>query len=214
MTHFRIAWLAFKLHWLVLIVSTLLLFGSWVALEVTVISLQRLGVGLNIVLHAVFLLVFSGLMVGIHHISIQIIDGASPTLRSLTGLFVRAPSYLLAICLYFMAVVAGLIILVLPGIFLAVRYGLFGQVLGSRRVSALEALHEAASLSTGRWWNLFRFFLMVVVLNIAGAAILGVGLLITFPVTLLATTSLFRSLHPATPPSIGNHPRKTTYFSE
>src|SRR5687768_12047674 len=199
MTHFRIAWLAFKLHWRLLIFSTLVLFASWVFLEVAVIKLQRLGVGLNIVLHTAFLLLFSGLMVGIHNISIQIIDGASPTLRSLTGFVARGPSYLLAICLYFMAVVAGLILLVLPGIYVAVRYGLFGQVFASRRLSALDALREAASLSRDRWWDLFRFFLVVVVLNIAGAAVLGVGLLITFPVTLLATASLFRSLqlHPA-----------------
>jgi hypothetical protein len=83
---------------------------------------------------------------------------------------------------------------------LAVRYALFGQVLADRPGSALDALREAASLAQGRWWALFGSLLAVAVCNLAGAAMLGLGLLISFPVGLLATASLFRGLQQQTAP--------------
>jgi len=60
--------------------------------------------------------------------------------------------------------------------------------------SAVEALRDAGSLSQGRWWAVFEFLLAVTALTIAGAALLGLGLLIPFPVALRATSRLFRTL--------------------
>ena len=38
------------------------------------------------------------------------------------------------------------------------------------------------------------YMLLVLALNLAGAALLGLGLLVSYPVTLLATASFFRTL--------------------
>jgi len=193
-THIRIAWCAFKLHWRVFVLSELILFGSWVSLELAVVTLHRLGVALNVILHLAFLALFSGLMMGILSMALQVVDGGVPTLKCLTGLLSRGPRYFLALCLYLTAVIGGLLLLGAPGVYLAVRYALFGHVLATKKVSPLDALRHAGSLSQGHWWALFGFFLEVTALNLAGAALLGLGLLISFPVALLATSSLFRAL--------------------
>lgn len=197
-THLRTSWRLYKLHWSVFTLSVLVLFGSWVSLELSVVALHRLGVALNVVLHLAFLFLFAGLMVGIHGIALQAVESAqAPTLESLTAQLARGPSYLLALCLYVAAVAAGLVLLVVPGVYLAVRYAFFWHVLAARpAASALDALREAASLSRGRWWTLFRFLLTVAALNLAGAALMGLGLLVSFPVALLATSSLFLSWQP------------------
>ncbi len=200
-THLRIAWCAFKLHRRVLVLSVFILVGSWVILELTVVALHRFGVVLNVVLHLAFLVLFAGLMVGIHSIALQAVDGRSPTLKSLTSLLARGPTYLLALCLYCLAVAGGLLLLVVPGVYFAVRYALFGHVLAAGQASALEALRAAGSLSQGRWWVVSGLLLAVSALNIAGAALLGLGLLISFPIALLATASLFRTLHRPTNPA-------------
>jgi hypothetical protein len=192
--HLRIAWCAFEAHWRVFVLATLVLFGAWAGLELAVATLHRLGVALNVVLHLAFLVLFSGLMVGFHGIALQAIEGRAPTLKDLTGLLARGPTVLLAWCLYCLAVAAGLVLLVVPGVHIAVRYSLFGHVLASRQASALDALREAGSLAQGRWWALCRCLLAVAALNLAGAAILGLGLFISLPVGLLATASLFRAL--------------------
>jgi hypothetical protein len=81
-----------------------------------------------------------------------------------------------------------------PGVYIAVRYALFGHILASRRVSGLETLREAGALSQGRWWKVCCFLLLLLALNLAGAALLGLGLLVSFPVSLLAASSFLRTL--------------------
>lgn len=178
----------------------LVLFSSWVGLEVAVVVLQRWGIIPNVVLHVGFLVVFSGLMVGIHRIALRAVDGETPTLSELTGFLGRGPTFLLAASLYSIVVVAGLLLLVLPGVYVAVRYALFGHALASKHASAVGALRDAAAVSRGRWWPLCRFMLLVLAFNLAGAAVLGLGLLVSYPVSLLASASLFRTLQDRPPP--------------
>jgi uncharacterized membrane protein len=192
--HFQNAWKAFKSYPRVFLISMLILFGSWAALEVAVVALQRFGVVVWLILHLAFFVFFSGLMVGLHRIAQETVDGKAPKLANLTSLLGRGPTFLLAFCIYSAVVLVGLAFLVVPGIYVAVRYALFGQVLATTSTTAPQALRDAAALSDGRWWTLFPLVLMAILLNLAGMAFLGLGLLITFPVSLLATSDLYRSL--------------------
>jgi uncharacterized membrane protein len=192
--HFQNAWKAFKSHPRVFVISMLILFGSWTALEVAVVALQRFGVVVWLILHLAFFVFFSGLMVGLHRIALETVDGKAPKLANLTALLGGGPTFLLAFCIYSAVVVVGLVLLVVPGIYVAVKYALFGQVLATTSTTAPQALRDAAVLSDGRWWTLFPLLLMALLLNLAGMAFLGLGLLITFPVSLLATSDLYRSL--------------------
>jgi uncharacterized membrane protein len=198
--HFGIGWRAFKSHSSVFVISMFVLFASWVVLEVAVVALQRFGLVVWLVLHLAFFVLFSGLMAGLHRIALETVQGETPRLANLTALLGRGPTFLLASCIYFVAVAGGLTLLVVPGIYVAVRYAFFGQVVARRSTSALTALRDAAALSEGRWWTLCVFLVLILLLNLAGAAVLGVGLLITFPVSLLATSDLYWSLRqPAKP---------------
>ena len=114
-----------------------------------------------------------------------------------TASFAPGPSYLLAFSLYLVSVVAGLLLLVVPGVYVAARYALFGPVFATKQATALEALRDAGALSYGRWWALCRFLAAGVALNVTGAALLGLGLIVSFPVSLLAACSLFRALQQA-----------------
>ena len=192
--HFANAWRLFKIHYRILIGSFAILFASWVSLEVAVVALQSWGVALNVVLHILFLLAFSSLSVGIHRMALQAVDGGVPTLSVLRNAFTGAFTYLLAILMYSAAVLAGLLLFILPGIYLAVRYALFLHVLASEDRTLSGAFREAALLSEHRWWALFRFFGVATILNIAGACLLGIGLLVAFPVLVLAGASMFRTL--------------------
>lgn len=143
MTHsakadFAAAWQLFTRHWRVLVAAEFVLFALWVILEVTVVAVTRLaaaigwvpaGIAVNVTVHVAFLLIFSGLVVGLHRIALDVVDGGAPTLSTLTHFLKVGPTYLLALALYCLAVFAGTVALVLPGIYLAVRFAFFGQVL-------------------------------------------------------------------------------------
>jgi hypothetical protein len=201
LTDFETAWQLFTRHWRVLVAAEFILLALWVTLEVSVVAVTRLasaagwvpaGIAVNVVLHVAFLLVFSGVLVGLHRIALDAADGGTPTLSTLTHFLKVGPTYLLALALYCLAVLAGTLALVLPGIYLAVRLAFFGQVLASGKASAFGALRDSAALCADRWWSLFVLFFLAFALNLLGAAILGLGFFVTFPVTLLATTLRFR----------------------
>ena len=196
--HFRIAWRAFIGHPRVLVTSMVVLFASWVCLEVAVVALHRWGVIFNVFLHFAFLLLFAGLTTRLVVISNEVLNGQEAGIGSLADSLERGPQALLAFCLYVIGVAAGLILLVVPGVYFAVRCALFGMVVATREVSAIESLRAAGSLSQGRWWGTCSFFLKVLALNLVGAALLGLGLLVSVPVSILATGSYYRSLELAT----------------
>ena len=106
----------------------------------------------------------------------------------------RGPAYLLALGIYCLTVSGGLVLLIVPGVYLAARYCLFAQIIADTSASALSALRKAAALARGSWASLSALFLIAFLFNIAGMALLGIGLIISFPVSLLAIAGFYLSL--------------------
>jgi hypothetical protein len=197
-SHFETGWRLFKSRASVFVVSMLLLFLSWVVLEIAVVSLHRLGLAVWLVLYLAWLFLFSGMLVGLHVMALKSVDDEIPRVGDLFGSLERGPAYLLALSIYCLAVSGGLVLVIVPAIYLAIRYCLFAQVITETSASALAALRKAAALAHGNWASLGALFLIAFLLNIAGMALLGLGLIISFPVSLLAIDGFYRSLQPAT----------------
>jgi uncharacterized membrane protein len=196
--HFQTGWRLFKSHAGAFVISMLLLFISWAVLEIAVVFLYRLGFAVWLVLHLGWLLLFSGMLVGLHLMALKNVDGEIPRVGDLFASLARGPAYLLALVIYCLVVSAGLVLLILPGIYLAIRYCLFAQIITDKSASALVALQRAAVLARGNEWDLGALFLIAFLLNVAGLTLLGVGLVVSFPVSLLAIAGFYRSLQPAT----------------
>lgn len=196
----RVAWDLFKRYWVAFLLAQLVLVAAWLVLEVAVLAAQRSGIPTLVgwvvwlLLHLAFLWVYCGLMAGIHAMALQAVDGGAPTFATARTRFDRAPGYLAASLLYWAAVLVGLGLAVVPGILVAVRWGLFRFIVAGKSRSALSSLHAAAALSTARRWQLSRVLVLAAVLNLAGAALLGLGLLVAFPVSVLLRARAFRTL--------------------
>jgi uncharacterized membrane protein len=150
------------------------------------------------VLHLAWLFLFAGMLVGLHVMALKSVDGENPRVGDRFGSLERGPTYLLALGIYCLAVSGGLVLLIVPGIYLAIRYCLFAQSFTDTSASAVVALRKAAALARGNWASLGALFLIAFLLNIAGMALIGIGLVISFPVSLLAIAGFYRSLQPAT----------------
>jgi hypothetical protein len=196
-SYFETGWRLFKSRASTFVVSMLLLFLSWVVLEIAAVFLHRLALAVWLVIHLVWLFLFAGMLVGLHVMALKSVDDEVPRTGDLFGSLERGPAYLLALSIYCLAVSGGLVLLIVPGIYLAIRYCLFAQVITDTSASALGALRKAAALAHGNWAPLGVLFLIAFLLNIAGMALLGIGLIISFPVSLLAIAGFYRSLQPA-----------------
>lgn len=195
---FETGWRLFKSRVSVFVASMLLLFLSWVVLEIAVVFLHRLGLAVWLVLHLAWLFLFSGMLVGMHVMALKSVDAEIPRVGDLFASLERGPTYLLALGIYCLAVSGGLVLLIVPGIYLAIRYCLFAQIITDTSASALSALRKAAALARDNWGSLGVLFLIAFLLNIAGMALLGIGLIVSFPVSLMAIAGFYRSLQPAT----------------
>jgi hypothetical protein len=198
MPHFQIGWRLFKARAGVFVVSMILLFLSGIVFKVVLLVLHRSGFAVWLMLLLAWLLVCSGMIVGLHVMALKSVDGGVPRVDDLFGSLALGPAYLLALALYCVAVGLGFALLIVPGIYLAIRYCLFAQIITDKSAGALAALRNAAVLARGNWLQLGALFLVALLLNVVGAAILGFGLVISFPVSLLAIAGFYRSLQPIT----------------
>lgn len=102
--------------------------------------------------------------------------------------------YLLANVAATAIVIVGLILIIVPGIIVALALLFVNFIVIEREISAADALRESARITKGYRWQLFGLLLAVVGINILGLLCLGVGLLVSIPVSTLAIVHAYRSL--------------------
>lgn len=103
-------------------------------------------------------------------------------------------TFLAAALLYTVIVTIGLVLFIVPGLYLAVRYVFVSFLVADRRADVLGAFGESSMLSRGVRWKLFFLMLVLFVLNLVGAMFFGLGLFITVPVSVFALTMVYRRL--------------------
>jgi len=173
----------------------LTLFGTWVALEIVVIAGQRLGILLWAAAHVAFLIFAAGVEVGLLQICLALCDGGRPTYADAFTQLALGPKFLAGQMLYLLMMVIGLLLLVVPGIYLGVRYALFGFCLATGETNLMRSFQHSAILSTGSKTYLLWILVFLLVLNVLGAGLLGIGLFITVPLSVLMMTTIYRQLN-------------------
>jgi uncharacterized membrane protein len=96
--------------------------------------------------------------------------------------------------LYFLIVLAGTILLIIPGIYWAVRYRFSMYAVIDEGLGPVDAIKRSGQLTRGVWWHLFLFYLVMIGINIIGTCLCIIGLLFAIPVMIVAEAYIFRSL--------------------
>jgi hypothetical protein len=88
-------------------------------------------------------------------------------------------------------ITAGLILLVVPGIYLAVAYLFPLPLILDRGIDFWQAMELSRRVVTRRWFSFFGFALLLFLVNLAGALVVLVGLLVSVPVSFLAIAAAY-----------------------
>ncbi|MCP8463161.1 DUF975 family protein [Pseudomonas sp. ZM23] len=88
----------------------------------------------------------------------------------------------------------GLLILVLPGIYLSVAYILAIPLVVERKLSPWQALETSRKAITQHWFKVFGMFLALGVIVLVSAIPLGIGLVWTLPLAIIAIGVLYRTI--------------------
>jgi len=139
---------------------------------------------------------FLGQLIAIVWISLAlaIVDGREITTDTLLPSGATLISYLIASFLFSLMLGIGLVLLVIPGLIVAVVFGLYGWALVDKALDPIEALRHSSRITSGHRWQVVAFLLAALVLNLVGVLLLVVGVLVTSAVTLIAAGHVYRQL--------------------
>lgn len=130
---------------------------------------------------------------GLIRVNLEFVDNKKP---KYDDLFYYKPfiNYLLASIVYGLIVGIGFLLLIIPGVILALRLQFFTYLLVEKGVGPIESLKKSWEKTKGNTWNLLLFWLLLAGINILGALALGIGLFATVPTTMVATAYVYRKL--------------------
>ena len=191
---FNSAWPLFKKRFGLFAAVLLTIFGAWVALEIVVIAGQRFGILLWTVAHLAFLLFFATMEIGFLRICLELYDGREPEIADAFPHWSLGLKFLAGQIVFLLMVVIGLLLLVAPGVYLGVRYALFGFCMADAEADLMDSFRQSAILTAGIWIDLLGVLAALLLLNVLGASLLGLGLFITVPLSALVTTAIYRQL--------------------
>jgi uncharacterized membrane protein len=181
--------------------NALFLVGVYVAVSITVSVIESadeygpVSSGYaSFVIGMISFLVYMVLRLGTIRITLKFKDGVMPEFADLFNRWPLAFSYLAASLLYFLMVMVGLALFVLPGIFIAVRFYFYGYFISDGELNPIDALRKSLALTRGFGVELFVLGVALLGLNILGLLCLVLGLVVTMPVSGLAMAFVFRHL--------------------
>ncbi len=102
--------------------------------------------------------------------------------------------YLFGSIIYSVIVIAGFLLLIIPGIIWSLKFQYFSYAMVDKNLGPIDALKESSRITKKVKINLLLFNILLILINILGMLALGIGLLLTVPTTLLANVYVYKHL--------------------
>ncbi|AZZ90305.1 hypothetical protein EUZ85_06060 [Hahella sp. KA22] len=108
--------------------------------------------------------------------------------------FNKALPLLLTVIVMYILIFIGFILLVIPGIYLAVSYYLALPLVVEKDLSIWQALEASRKAITKRWFAVLGLFLLLGLINFVAMIPLGIGLIWTIPMSMICYGALYRNI--------------------
>jgi len=143
----------------------------------------------------------SVISLGWTRITLKLHDGQGVEMSDLIEPYPLIWKYVGASILAGIAISIGFLILIVPGVFLAIRLGFFPYAIVDGGAGPVEALQKSWEITKGSFWHLFGLGIALALVNMVGVIALGIGLLVTVPTTAIAMAYVYRRLPERAPAS-------------
>lgn len=137
-----------------------------------------------------------GLYLGAYSIALQTVAGKKPKYDELFSKFNASLMfrYFLTSLLVGVICTIGFFLLIIPGFIFGIRLGFFSYILLDKKLGPVESVKASWNLTKGHMKELITLMLFMIGINLLGFAAFGVGLLLTMPLSLLASTYAYHKL--------------------
>ncbi len=137
--------------------------------------------------------------IGLIKIALGFCDEQRPVLGTLFDAWDCFWRYLGAAVLYFLIVLGGFILLIVPGVVLSIKFGLCFYFVVDKGLDPIDALKASSRTTMGVKWQLFGFGILCFLINLLGLLCLLVGMFATLPTVMVANALVYRQLTAQTP---------------
>lgn len=114
------------------------------------------------------------------------------------GVFFKGFDHFVPLILYSIVasllIALGFVLLILPGVYLAVAYGLAIFFVVFYKMEFWDAMEWSRKVVTKRWWKFFLLLIVLAFINLGGALAFGIGVLFTIPLSQCALYSAYSQI--------------------
>lgn len=144
-----------------------------------------------VVAEAVIALLMMPLGVGLGLLGIRRASGRDTPVSTLWEPYTMAVPLLIMFILMGVLIVGGLLLLILPGIYLAIAYSFAPYLIIEKGLGVWESLETSRKAITQYWWRYFGLMIVSGLLVIAGIIPLFIGLIWVLPLITIAAGEVF-----------------------
>lgn len=154
--------------------------GGFVGFYVLVFAISLFS---SLILSGVGNIIQPVLLAGAFIVANEIIQGRTPDFSK----FFQGFNHFLQLILFSIVssifIVVGFILLIVPGMYLAISYQFASMIIVFLGYDFWPAMEFSRKIITKQWWSFFGFMIVLALINVAGLIALGVGILFTAPAT-------------------------------
>lgn len=176
------AWQLFKEKWYVIYGLYLLPVALGIVYSMVLDGMGSDFTGATLVLMVAYIVVQMVVSMGLIKGYLNLVRGEAITVQMFKDMLPLLVNYLLGTLLMMLIVVVGFVLLIVPGIYLSLKYYFVPFLLIDKKMSPMEALRASAKMTEGIKWELVGLFGATIVLAYMGLLALLVGVFITAPV--------------------------------
>ncbi|MHA6494083.1 DUF975 family protein [Pseudomonas borbori] len=133
-------------------------------------------------------------MAGINMVGIRRAADQPVTFNEIFSHFGRTVPLLVTAIVMMLLVYLGMILLIIPGLYLSIAYMLAIPLVVERGLPTWQALEASRKAITQHWFKVFGLFLLLGLITMLSAIPLGIGLVWTIPLFVISMGILYRTI--------------------
>ena len=194
---------AFFLYFIIAIfanfISTPIIFGL-IAVGADQVTAAVIGGLIQMITSIVIMPIF----IGIHIMGMRHAENKSVSAGSIFNYFARVPAVFLCYLIMTIMIMLGLILLILPGIYLMIAYMYSMPLVVEKNMPAWQALEVSRKALTRKWFPIFGLLLLMGLINILAIFTLGIAWIWTIPWSVLTMSMVYTKLFGAEPHTLAD----------
>lgn len=153
------------------------------------------GRGAGSAMYTILLLLLNiVLTLGFMNLALESVGRKKVTFETLFARIDRFLDFFIAYILVAIMVSIGLVLLVLPGLYIALRVQFFAYFILEKDMKAVEAIKASFAITKGHEFSLVGLWVFQVLIAILGFLALFVGILVAYPVSVIAHAWAYKKL--------------------